>query len=292
MGNLLATMDPRYPLYSDRWGEIGVLKDGAKTPYLISGKVSLQNYIFTLAHELGHVFGARPAFDVRNKDGKPNDNWDNIVRISDDRNDASGKKLLKGAKPQYAYTLDGQLAILIDAASKKPKLTEAKSLNSAAVAQARQIIEELKQLQSKQGALSPYGLEDPSFSVRESYQVFEQSQAEKAETGGYAAAVMMPKEAKSFEKFERTYMNTPEELIADLVAAYLTNPQRIKQIAPTAAQFARDLLNQSDSSKVAKFYSAPIGVVVAAIIANMLVGEREDEDEKAALSLGRGALSA
>jgi len=292
VGNLLATFDPRYSLSADSWGEIGVLKDGAKTPYLVSGKVSLQNYIFTLAHELGHVFGARPALNVRNKDGKPNKNWDKIVRISDDRNDASGKKVLKGAKPQYAYTLDGQLAFLIDAASKKPKLTETKSLNSAAVAQARQLIEELKQLQSKQGALSPYGLEDPSFSVRESYQVFQNSQAELAETGGYAAAVMMPKEAKSFEKFERTYMNAPEELIADLIAAYLTNPQRLKQIAPTAAQFARDLLNQSDSSAVAKFYSAPIGVVVAAIIANMLVGEREDEDEKAALSLGRGALSA
>jgi hypothetical protein len=87
-------------------------------------------------------------------------------------------------------------------------------------------------------------------------------------------------------------MNAPEELVADLIASYLINPQRLKQIAPTAAGFARDMLNQSDSSAVAKFYSAPIGVVIAAIIANMLVGEREEQEEQGMLNLGRGALTA
>jgi hypothetical protein len=52
------------------------------------------------------------------------------------------------------------------------------------------------------------------------------------------------------------------------------------------------MLNQSDSSAVAKFYSAPIGVVIAAIIANMLVGEREEQEEQGMLNLGRGALTA
>ena len=293
LGNLISAGDPRYPLSADNYNEIGALKDGAKSPYTIGGTVTLQNFIFTLAHELGHVFGSRPAFAVRDEKGRRNlENWNNIVRISDERNDASGKKLLKGALPVYSFTLDGQLAILIDAASKKPKLTESKTIGEPARIQARQIIEEIKQLQSKPGALSPYGFEGQPFRVRESYQVFEDSQAEKAAVGGYAVAVQAPKEARSFARFEREYMNAPAELVADLIAAYLTNPQRLKQTAPTAAGFARDLLNQSDTSAVAKFYSAPIGVVISAIIANMLVGEKEDEEEKALLTLGRGALTA
>jgi hypothetical protein len=142
LGNLLASSDPRYPLSADNYAEIGLLKDGAVSPYTIDGTVTLQNFIFALSHELGHVFGARPAFDVRNEKGRRNlDNWNNIVQISDERNDASGRKLLKGANPVYSFTLDGQLAILIDAASKKPKLTESKTIGEPARIQARQIIE-------------------------------------------------------------------------------------------------------------------------------------------------------
>ena len=67
------------------------------------------------------------------------------------------------------------------------------------------------------------------------------------------------------------------------------SPQRAKQLMPKATKLVRDLMN---SSKVVTFYSLPLASLVAAIFANMLVAEGEEEDQRAALALGRGALTA
>ena len=95
-------------------------------------------------------------------------------------------------------------------------------------------------------------------------------------------------------EIERGYYHTPQELAADLISAYMIDPKGFKRQAPTAAKFIRDLLNSAnaESSKFVKFYSAPLAMVVATIMAQLMLGEQEEEDKKGALSLGQGALSA
>ena len=79
-------------------------------------------------------------------------------------------------------------------------------------------------------------------------------------------------------KAEAYYQN-PQELAADLIGYYLMSPQQAKQLMPKATKLVRDLMN---SSKVATFYSMPLASLVAAIFANMLVAEGEEEDQQAA----------
>ena len=92
--------------------------------------------------------------------------------------------------------------------------------------------------------------------------------------------------------FER-YTQSPQEMAADMIGMYLLDPKGFKSKAPTAANFVATLLNRSKSpsSKFVQFYGAPFAAVLAAIMANMLVGLEEDEEEKGALALGQGALS-
>jgi hypothetical protein len=88
---------------------------------------------------------------------------------------------------------------------------------------------------------------------------------------------------------EDSYFQIPQELAADLIGFYLYFPGRAKRLMPKATKLVRDILN---SSKVVTFYSMPLATLVAAIFANMLVAEGEEEDQQAALALGRGALTA
>jgi hypothetical protein len=88
---------------------------------------------------------------------------------------------------------------------------------------------------------------------------------------------------------EDSYFQTPQELAADLIGFYLMSPKQAKQQMPKATKLVRDILN---SSKVVTFYSMPLATLVAAIFANMLVAEQEEEEKGGALSLGQGALTA
>ena len=73
-----------------------------------------------------------------------------------------------------------------------------------------------------------------------------------------------------------------------MVGVYMVDPQFMKQQAPKTARFVRTYLNSADTSKIVQFFSAPLAAIVAAIMANMLVGEAEEEDKEQR----RGILSA
>ena len=88
---------------------------------------------------------------------------------------------------------------------------------------------------------------------------------------------------------EDSYFQTPQELAADLIGFYLMSPQQAKQQMPKATKLVRDILN---SSNVVTFYSMPLAALVAAIFANMLVAEQEEDEKRGALALGQGALTA
>jgi len=70
-------------------------------------------------------------------------------------------------------------------------------------------------------------------------------------------------------------------LAADLIGLYLLNPKKAKAEMPQATKLVRDILNKGD---VVQFYSMPLAGMVAAIFANMLLAEGEDEERKGILA--------
>jgi hypothetical protein len=95
-------------------------------------------------------------------------------------------------------------------------------------------------------------------------------------------------------KYEAIYFQTMPELAADMIGMYMADPKGFKKRAPAAAAITRQLLNQinSPNAGLVKFYSMPLATVVAIIMANLLAGEREEQEEQGMLNLGRGALTA
>jgi len=94
-------------------------------------------------------------------------------------------------------------------------------------------------------------------------------------------------------KKNQSYIFAIEELIADAVGGYLMSPQQFKSIAPNTAKFIRDNLNNKPSSKFVKFYSSPLGTILALIMSAFAMDDREEEQlPEGALQLGQGALSA
>jgi hypothetical protein len=67
------------------------------------------------------------------------------------------------------------------------------------------------------------------------------------------------------------------------------DPKLAKREMPKATKLVRLLLKDNPNIQ---FFSAPFSAVVAMVMANMLLAEKEDEEEKALLTLGRGALTA
>ena len=82
------------------------------------------------------------------------------------------------------------------------------------------------------------------------------------------------------------------EILADNIAAYLIDPKKYKSIAPTAAKFLQDTLNNKPSSKFVKFYANPLATVLAVIMSALALDDQEDEMPEGALQLGQGVLSA
>lgn len=104
------------------------------------------------------------------------------------------------------------------------------------------------------------------------------------------------KDFNNFKIKRSAYTESIPELIADAVGAYLMSPQQFKSIAPNTAKFIRDNLNNKPSSKFVKFYSSPLGTILAIIMSAFAMDDREEEQQPqmsaGALELGQGALSA
>ena len=88
---------------------------------------------------------------------------------------------------------------------------------------------------------------------------------------------------------ENEYLQTPQELAADAIGIYLFDPALAKRMMPKTAKLIRKVMNDGD---VATFYSMPLAALVAAIMANMFVSDREEDEMRGVLSFGQGALSA
>jgi hypothetical protein len=280
-GALLSRDEPDSYIIDRRTGQ------RSKGKIYVRGDRPLNEKLFASLHEVGHGIERLP-FKSKYKPQVSDAayiNQDGQVRIS--VNDA-------GRPDIYTETFRDYLLQIMQIASGVPytKKEGQRSTVELSQADAKKVIDELVNLQ-RTGVLNVAGVDT---SVRPDYDTMRSdieylrkaniSKQEKQQRIDQLRQIIQDGEAKYIQKIP--------ELAGDLLGAFLADPKGLKRQAPTAAYVAKTILNMASSptSGILKFYSAPLATVVAAIIANMLVGEREDEDEKAALSLGRGALSA
>ena len=86
------------------------------------------------------------------------------------------------------------------------------------------------------------------------------------------------------------YMQGIRELAVDPVLIYLINPKLAKAVMPKTAALIREQFNNAGNNKV-KFYSHPMAVVIATVMAMLAQGMAEEEEEKQQMQMPPGALS-
>ncbi len=98
---------------------------------------------------------------------------------------------------------------------------------------------------------------------------------------------------KAFKELhdELRYLYDPAELSADVIAAYLRNPKKFKAEYPDVAQAVRGVINQSKLAEYVTFH-ALAGMIGVGAMSQMLMAAMDDEEDRGALSPGRGVLSA
>ena len=86
------------------------------------------------------------------------------------------------------------------------------------------------------------------------------------------------------------YMQGVRELAVDPVLIYLINPKLAKAVMPKTAALIREQFNNAGNNKV-KFYSHPMAVVIATVMAMLAQGMAEEEEEEQQMQMPPGALS-
>ena len=230
--------------------------------------VDLPHAIFNAFHELGHGIERMSSDPI----GERTKSFSGFPRITEG-----------GVMADPSITANSLRSYLVQvmyaAADKKVKNPDKKQMQMDQQ-QAQSIVDELVNLQRK-GVLDIRNDAGEVVDQARIRQVYEKLEAYRI--SDYA-----------IRQHEVTYLHRPSELLADAISAYFIDPAGFKRQAPNAAAFVQKLLNSATSptSNIVQFYSAPLAAVVATIMAMLAVGEREEEEEQAALSMGRGALSA
>ena len=222
--------------------------------------------IFAALHELGHAIETSYVDEAARQEGSENLGRDFYSPLSqqtipDPVNNAT-----------YSNTFRAAIRELLELFGDK-KVATGEFTNQ----DARDIINEVIRMQ-RTGILEGFGTKFP---VRNDYLKGVELVSKGKVTQSKYDTVM--------REGERTYFHTPYELAADLFAIYMFDPKLAKREMPKATKLVRLLLKDNPNIQ---FFSAPFSAVVAMVMANMLLAEKEDEEEKALLTLGRGALTA
>jgi len=222
--------------------------------------------IFAALHELGHAIETSYVDEAARQEGSENLGKDFYSPLSqqsipDPVNNAT-----------YSNTFRAAIRELLELFGDK-KVATGEFTNQ----DARDIINEVIRMQ-RTGILEGFGTKFP---VRNDY-----SKGMELVSKG---KVTQSKYDTVMREGERTYFHTPYELAADLLGIYMFDPKLAKREMPKATKLVRLLLKDNPN---VQFFSAPFSAVVAMVMANMLLAEKEDEEEKALLTLGRGALTA
>ena len=280
LGLLLSAADPEKDLVNRMTGQKskGVVASLAPNK---TYKMGMAESIWTMMHELGHGIERLPYNSMEPTKQQFN-------KYSNPQGELTQPRAL------YSDTFRAYLTQIIDAAGTKDgKRSDIEGMQmQISDTDAKEIIDEMINFQR----LGVLNTEAGQVRTRREYQSLE-NRLKAAKRRGYNPIDMETYTRPLREdmiRHEDTYLQTPQELAADMIGAYLTDPKGFKKQAPAAAAVVATLLNRasSPSSKIVQFYSAPLAAVVAAVLATLIQGEQEEEDKKAALSLGTGALSA
>jgi hypothetical protein len=268
-------------------GKIGVL-DVYKNPKGTK-KNSQADVIWASLHELGHAIERRSFIteNIPSPSSTTFNNQDGALRF------AYANK--KGDPQVYTETFRDFLMQIMQTSSGKPgkQVGERTDINIS-IEDAQQVINEMINMQ-RTGVLSISGVGDAV--ARKDYQTVGQMALNIQNNNNLNDSQKAQREEKLRQdllKYETIYFQTMPELAADMIGMYMSDPKGFKQRAPAAAAITKQLLNQANSptSGLVKFYSMPLATVVAIIMANLLAGEREEEEQNGMLNLGRGALTA
>jgi len=280
LGLLLSAADPEKDVVNRMTGQKskGVVASLAPNK---TYKMGMAESIWTMMHELGHSIERLPYNSMEPTKQQFN-------KYSNPQGELTQPRAL------YSDTFRAYLTQIIDAAGTKDgKRSDIEGMQmQISDTDAKEIIDEMINFQR----LGVLNTEAGQVRTRREYQSLE-NRLRAAKRRGYNPIDMEAYTRPLREdmiRHEDTYLQTPQELAADMIGAYLTDPKGFKKQAPAAAAVVATLLNRasSPSSKIVQFYSAPLAAVVAAVLATLIQGEQEEEDKKAALSLGTGALSA
>jgi hypothetical protein len=264
--------DPREMTRSRISGEVVAKTIGVLKPYQNKRNpdetVTPLGSLFAGLHEIGH--GVEGRFLPGTPEGAP------TSRKMTYRRPVDGKPIAVGNV--YRGTFRDILASMMDFA-----VTGKDGRKGYTQQDAQDIIDEIIRFQRTGALTMPDGTSEK---VRPSYDEMGAAITRQQAAGRNDLAQM---NELALIDFEENYLQTPHEMSADPVAAYFFDPKMTKQQMPKTAKLLREVLNGGD---VFTLYSMPLAALLAAIMANMLVAEGEEEEKQGALTLGQGALSA
>ena len=224
--------------------------------------------LFAALHEIGH--GIESSFvpgTSKEEQAKTKKLTGGYKRVSDGR--------LTDTNKVYENTFRYGVSQLMDAA-KGDNLDPTEGVPDIDQQLAQDILDEIVRMQ-RTGNLTNPGSNNP-IAVRGTYPIFEEAILKAEQKGDDFRARQL--ELQLMEA-EDTYFQIPQELAADLFGLYLMNPQQAKREMPKATKLVRDVMNKGDTLT---FFSMPFAAVVAAIFANMLLAEGEEEDRRGILA--------
>ena len=153
----------------------------------------------------------------------------------------------------------------------------------------REIVGELKHIQTR-AQFSTGGVQAPIRGARPLATML-RSVKKELEANGISwekNKALARKTMKDHQDYERSI----GELTVDALQLYAHDPKTMKRAAPNSAKLIRDLFRKSGNKKI-QFYSHPLAMVVAAVMAIMAKAGMEDEEEdQGALMPTPGVLSA
>ena len=157
----------------------------------------------------------------------------------------------------------------------------------------REVLAELKHIQER-AEFSSGGASVPIRGAKSMAMMLKDLKKQYADLGVDFAPnrVREQKRLKDFQNYERSI----GELTVDALILYAHDPKTMKRVAPATAQLIRDMFKKAGNKKI-QFYSHPIAMVVAAVMAILAKSQAPEEEEQqqmpaGALSPQLGMLSA
>lgn len=140
----------------------------------------------------------------------------------------------------------------------------------------REILSELKHIQER-AMFSTSGVQAPIRGAQSMVMMLKDAKRDLEADGQSfeAQKATVRRQLKDHQNYERSI----GELTVDALQLYAHDPKTMKRVAPQTARMVRELFQKSGNKKI-QFYSHPLAMVVAVVMAIMAKAGMEDEEEQ------------